>query len=107
VCITLLKQQARKYGGYEWVCTMTNKGNRPITLNAEDVSVNGAAVDMDSFDCPVLAPYDIRCGVGESTVFDVTYLNDGTAKLIFTPQFYDENIEKLLWTAGEQIELRN
>lgn len=106
VCITLLKQQKRKYGGYEWICTMTNKGSRTITLDTGKVLANGAVVNLDDFGCPVLAPYDIRCGAGESTVFDVTYTSEGAVTLLLTPQFYDENVEELLWTGNTQIELK-
>jgi hypothetical protein len=105
VRIVLREQYAREYGGYVWVCTMTNKSGQALALASANASCNGTAVALDSFNCPISLPYDTRCGAGETTVFEAMIYEGSSGSITFTPQFYDVNIEQLLWTGTQSIQL--
>jgi hypothetical protein len=105
VRIVLREQYAREYGGYVWVCTMTNKSGQALALASANASCNGTAVALDSFNCPISLPYDTRCGAGETTVFEAMIYEGSSGSITFTPQFYDVNIEELLWTGTQSIQL--
>lgn len=109
VKLHLKKGQKREYGGYVWICTLTNKSNRDIMLATGDVTLNGKAVDMSSIGAPILPPYDIRCVAGKKTVFEVTYTDDitGKIKIVLTPQIYDFVGENLLHTGEKTYSLQN
>ena len=108
VKIFLKSAQEDKYGGYEWTCTMINKGSQDIMLMSTDRAVNGKSMenDLDILAATLLAPYDQRCPAGHSITFVVEYTGEDTSgelKATFKPQFYDMQGEQLLYEGTEIV----
>ena len=108
VRIYLDKSQPRTYGGYEWICTLENIGDRDILLASDQVTVNGAWQNTKEIGSAILTPYDTVCPAGQTTVFDVTYIEDMVGKLTvtFVPNIYDATKEEFLYE-GTEIVLKN
>jgi len=106
VQIFLEKAGERKYGGYEWVCTMVNKGDTGLLLGSADITLNGKLCPTDSVGSPVLSAHDEKCPAGQVTAFTVSYVGDetGDLQLTFIPQFCDFAGEQLLYE-GTRITL--
>lgn len=92
---------------YEWYCTVVNTSGSDIKISADNVTVNGEKVDLNSFNSNVLISYG-TCGNGQKTVFriccDVKKAND-TVELAFNPVFFDIVAEKELWRGTQSIKL--
>ena len=108
VQIYLKTKQKNAYRGYEWICTLVNKGESDILLDSANITLNGNKEQTDSLYSNVLCPYDTACPAGSATVFKVRYTSDvnGDIQIKFAPQFYDFAGEKLLYN-GSEIELNN
>jgi len=91
---------------FDWICTVVNDGGKDISVEMENILVNGKAVDETEILGGAFAS-SAHCGDGQSTVITVYCYDEygDEVEVTFDLVFYDIISETLLWRGNKSITL--